>query len=100
MHIVFKGARSYFSKFSFLIHFDESLLQSCKFEILVETVKPFGCMKQFCVLQLPISYTCVSSNVTITRHIFQTVHFLAVKFDIMGHEKNMSYLMIPNSPKV
>ena len=28
----------------------------CKFKISVEMVKPFGCTKQFCVLQLPISY--------------------------------------------
>ena len=41
--------------------------------------------------------------VTITRHIFihffQMEHFSAMKF-YMGYEKNMSFLMIPKSPKV
>ena len=41
--------------------------------------------------------------VTITRHIFintfQTEHFSPVKF-AMGYEKNMSFLMMPKSPKV
>ena len=41
--------------------------------------------------------------VTITRHIFinifQTQHFSAMKFN-MGYEKNMSFLVIPKSPKV
>ncbi len=41
--------------------------------------------------------------VTITSHIFinifQMVHFSAVKFD-RGNEKNMSFLLIPKSPKV
>ena len=41
--------------------------------------------------------------VTITRHIFsdffQTKHFSAVKF-YMGYEKNMSFHVIPKSPKV
>ena len=47
---------------------------------------------------------CVSLiMVTITRHvfinIFQMEHFSAVKFT-MGYEKNMSFLVIPKSPKV
>ena len=41
--------------------------------------------------------------VTITReifiNIFQTEHFLAVKF-AMGYEKNMTFLVIAKSPKV
>ena len=41
--------------------------------------------------------------VTITRHFFidffQTKHFSAVKF-YMGYEKNMSFHVIPKSPKV
>ena len=41
--------------------------------------------------------------VTITRHVFidffQTKHFSAVKF-YMGYEKNMSFHVIPKSPKV
>ena len=40
---------------------------------------------------------------TITRHvfinIFQMKHFSAVKF-AMGYENNMSFPVIPNSPKV
>ena len=41
--------------------------------------------------------------VTITRHVFtdffQTKHFLAVKL-YMGYEQNISFLVIPKSPKV
>ena len=41
--------------------------------------------------------------VTITRHlfinIFQMQHFSAMIF-YMGYEKNMSFLVIPKSPKV
>ncbi len=41
--------------------------------------------------------------VTITSHIFmnifQTAYFSAVKFT-RGNEKNMSFLLIPKSPKV
>ena len=74
-----------------------------KSQILVQTVKPFGCTKQFCDLQLPISYCVSSIMVTIKKHffinIFQTEHFLAVNFS-MGYEKNMSYLVIAKSPKV
>ena len=56
-------------------------------------------MKQFCVLQLPIS-NCVSliivtKTVDIFINIFQTKHFSAVK-----HEKNMSFPVIPKSTKV
>ena len=59
-------------------------------------------MKQFCVLELPISY-CVSFihgyNNFAHFHIFQKEHFSAVKFDI-GYEKNMSFLVIPKSLQV
>ena len=34
-----------------------SSLQRCQFKILVETIKPYGCTKQFCIFQLPISYS-------------------------------------------
>ena len=41
--------------------------------------------------------------VTLTTHllinIFQTQHFWAAKF-YMGYEENMSFLVIPKSPKV
>ena len=70
---------------------------------MVETVKPFGCTKQFCILQLPISYCESLIMVTTTSHVFihkyQTGYFSAVKFD-MGYEKNMSFLVIPKSPEV
>ena len=88
-------------KISFSVSFEESSLQRCKFQISVETVKPFGCTKQFCILQLPISY-CINYG-TITRHvfinIFQTEHSSAVNF-AMGYEKNMSFLVIAKFPKV
>ena len=84
--------------------FEESSLQKCRFKILVEIVKPFGCTKEICILQLPISYCVSLIMVTIfTRHIFinifQTERFSAVKF-AMGYEKNMSFLVIAKSPKV
>ena len=87
------------------VSFEESSLQRCEFKISVETAKPFGSTKQFCILQSPISYCVSFIMVTITGHIvvsiikFQIEHFSAVKF-AMGYEKNMSYLVIAKSPKV
>ena len=57
------------------------------------------------ILYIAVAYPyCVRLiMVTITRNvftnIFQTEHFSAVKF-AMGYEKNMSFLVIPKSPKV
>ena len=66
-------------------------------------VKPFGGIKKFCILQLPISYCVTLIMVTITGYdfinIFQTEHFSAVKF-ATGYEKNMSFCVIPKSPKI
>ena len=80
-----------FSKFSSLISFEESSLQRRKFQIITETIKPFGFTNQFCILQLPISYCVSLIMVTITRHvftnIFQMEHCSAVEF-AMGYEKN------------
>ena len=88
---------------SFCISFKGSSHQRCKFQISVKSVKPFGCWKQFCILQLPISYCVSLIMVTITGHVFinffQTDHFLALKF-YMSYEKNMSFLVIQKSPKV
>ena len=54
------------------------------------------------ILQLPMSYSVSLIMVTITRYdfiiFFQTEHISAVEFD-MGYEKNMSFLVIPKSPK-
>ena len=63
-----------------------------RFEISVEMVKLFEFIKQFCILHMSISYCVSLIMVTITRYvfnnIFQTEHFSAVKFSIMGYEKN------------
>ena len=93
-----------FSKFSSLFHLKNHPSTDVNFKFQFETVKPFGFTNQFCILQLPIIPYCVSLiMVTITRqvftNIFQTEHFSAVKF-AMGYEKNMSFLVIPKSPKV
>ena len=80
------------------------------FQISVKAVKPFGCKKRLCILQLQILCYCISHTctvwlvmVTITSHIFinimQTVHFSAVKFT-KDNEKIMSFLLIPKSLKV
>ncbi len=73
------------------------------FQISFQSVKPFGHKKRLRILQLPIPYCVSLIMVTITSHIFinmfQTVHFSAVKFT-RGNEKNMSFLLIPTSPKV
>ena len=72
----FKGAWSYFSKYSFMIPFDELSLHCCKFKISVKTVKLFGCMKQFCILQLPTSYGIHNhAGIYIFINIFHTEHF-------------------------
>ncbi len=73
------------------------------FKISFKSVKPFGHKKRLRISQLPIPYCVSLIMLTITSHIFvnifQTVHFSAVKF-IRSNEKNMSYLLIPKSPKV
>ena len=84
-----------FFKIKLSVSFEESSLQRCIFQISVEMVKPFGCKKQFCILQLPISY-CVS---LIMVYILKTKPFSDVKF-AMDYKKNMSFLVIAKSPKV
>ena len=73
-----------FQKLWFSVSFEESSLQRCKSKISVETVKPFGCMKEFSILQLPISYFVSIFMVTKTRHIFINIfhreHLSALKF--------------------
>ncbi len=68
-----------------------------------KSVKPFGHKKRLRILQLPILYCVSLIMVTITSHIFtnifRMVHFSAVRFT-RGNEKNMSFLLIPKSPKV
>ena len=85
------------------ILFEGLSLQRYRSNISVESVKPFGFTKQFCILQLPI-FCCVSLiMVTITSHIFinivQTEQNSVVKFT-MDYEKNMSYHAISKSPEV
>ena len=41
----------------------------------------------------------VPLHIFITCNIFQAEHFSAVKF-VMGYKKNVSFLVIPKSPKV
>ena len=65
---VVKGERCYFSKFSFSFHLINQYSIDV-FKISVETVMPFRCPKQFCILQLPISYCVSLIMVTSTRHI-------------------------------
>ena len=77
----FKGALSYFSKVCFVFYL-KNHLQRCQFKISVKMVKPFGCTKHFCVLQLPISYWAIISRYVFS-NIFQTEPFSAVKF-VMG----------------
>ena len=93
-------------KIKFSVSFQGSTHQRYKFKIWVKSVKPFGCRKQFCILQLPISY-CVSLIIYDygyhTRHVFidffQMKCFSAVKF-YMGYEKNMNFHVILNFPKI
>ena len=103
VNFTLKVVQSYFSKFTSGFHLKNHHTKDVKFQISVETVKPFGFMKQFCILQLPISYCVSLIIVPITRqvstNIFQPEHFSAVKF-AMGCEKNMSFLVIGKSPKV
>ena len=48
-----------FFKIKFSVSFEESSLQRCKFKISGKMVNWFGCTKQVCILQLPISYFTV-----------------------------------------
>ena len=52
------------------VSFENSSLERWKCKISVKTVKPFGCTKQFCILQLPISYCVSLIMISITRHVF------------------------------
>ena len=78
---------------------DASSPKKSWFKISVKSVKPFGHKKRLHILQLPIPYCVSLIMVTITSHIFQTVHFSAVKFT-RGNEKNMTFLLIPKFQKV
>ncbi len=82
---------------------DASLPNKSWFQISVKSVKPFEYKKRLGILQLPIPYCVSFIMVTVTSHIFinifQTVHFPAIKFS-RGNQKNMSFLLIPKSPKV
>ncbi len=73
------------------------------FQISFKSVEPFGHKKRLRILQLTIPYCVSLIMVTITSNIFintfQTVYFSAVKFT-RSNEKNMSFLLIPKSPKV
>ena len=66
-------------------------------------VELFRCTKELCILQLHTSYRASLIMVTIIRHvfinIFQTEHFSAVKF-AKSYEKQMSFPVIPKSPRV
>ena len=53
----------------------ESLLLRSKFKNSVETVNPFEIMKNFCILQLPISYCVSLTMVTITSYDFINSEF-------------------------
>ncbi len=72
-------------------------------QVSVQSVQPFGYKKRLRILQLLIPYCVNLIMVTIISHIFikvfQTVHFSAVKFT-RGTEKNMSFLLVPESHKV
>ena len=74
--------------------------QRCKFWFSFETVKPFGCTKQFCILQLPIPYWVGLTMVTVTSHVFihkfQTEHLTFA----MGYEKIWAFSWYQNLPKV
>ncbi len=73
------------------------------FQISFKLVKPFEHKKRLRILQLPIPYCVSLIMVTITSHIFinifQTVHFSTAKFTT-GNKKNISFLLIPKSPKL
>ena len=82
----------------------KSLLIRSKSKISVESVKPFGCTKQLCKLQLPILYCASLVMVTITDHIFTDIspreYLLAVKFLVGNEKNNMGQLLVPKSQKV
>ena len=96
---------SLFFKFQFYFSFEAPSLQRCKLNILYATIQPFGCTKQFCILQLTISYyTCkLNYGYSITRQVLVTIlhmeHLSTGKF-VMSYEKNKSFLVIHILPKV
>ena len=86
-----KAARSYFSKFSFLFHLKNHHSGDVKFEISVETIKPFGRTNNFVYCSC-LSYCVSLIMVTITRHVFNDIfqrrHVSAVSFATAYEKKN------------
>ena len=67
---IFKGARSYFSKFSFLLHLKNHHIKDININFWLNQSSHLDVTEQFCILQLPISYCVNLITVTIIRHIF------------------------------
>ncbi len=82
---------------------DASSPKKSWFQIPFQSVKPFGCKKRLCILQLPIPYCISLIMVTITSHIFinifQTVHFSAVKFTTGVMRKIWAFFWYQNLQK-
>ena len=99
----FKGAWSYFSKFSFLFHLKNHHFKDVNWEFQLKWSSHLDARSRFVYCSCQYFYCVSLIMVTITRHIFinifQMEHFSAVKF-AMGYEKNMSYHVISKSPKV
>ena len=99
---IIKGARFYFSKFSFLFHLKNHHSKDVNLNFWL---KPSSHLDMWIIFKLQLSVPNWVSliMVIITRHIFinifKTEHFSAVKFS-MGFEKNTSFLVVPKSPKV
>ena len=86
----------------FHISIEGSSHQGCKFKISFKLVKPLYVVSKFVYCSCLYNYYVSFIMVTTSRHffinIFQMQYFWAVKLYIC-YEKNVSFLVIPKSPK-
>ena len=91
-----------FFKILFSVSFEELSLQRCKFKILFETVKAFGCIKH---LYFTVAYFLLcklSYGYHNQANFYQCLPngmLFSCEF-AMGYEKNTNFLVITKSPKV
>ena len=101
-----KGARFYFSKFCFVFHLkDHHHTEDVNLNFQLAWSNCLDVLSNF-VYGIAVAYIIYYVNfimVTITSHffinIFQMYHLSAVKL-YMPYEKNMSFLVMPKSPKL
>ena len=90
-------------KFQFSGSFEKPSLQKCKFRISVETVKLFGCIKQFCIFAVAYFLPCKLNYGYLNQarfHWYLPNGTLSSCEICHGLWENISFLLIPKSPNI